>query len=69
MEEIVLTRYKPGPGCSILMTSLLTIRKISNVNISNVPIFFVAKILEAFAVQQFTSFFLQKISVYLIIKS
>ena len=33
------------------------------------PIFFVEKMLEAFAVQKLLSFFQQKISVYLIIKS
>ena len=43
--------------------------KISNVNISNMPIFFVEKMREAFAVQKLFSFFQQKNSVYLVIKS
>ena len=43
--------------------------KISNINISNMPIFFVEKMLEAFAVQKLLSFFQQKISEYLVIKS
>ena len=43
--------------------------KISNVNISNIPIFFVEKIREAFPLQKLLSFFRQKISVYFVIKS
>ena len=43
--------------------------KFSEVNFSNMPIFFVEKMLEAFAVQKLLSFFQQKISVYLVIKS
>ena len=43
--------------------------KISNVNISNMPIFFVEKNVEAFAVQKLLSFFQPKISVYLVMKS
>ena len=41
----------------------------SNVAISNMPIFFVAKMREAFALQKLLSFLQQKISVYLAIKS
>ena len=41
----------------------------SNANIWNVPIFFVEKMCEAFGVQKHLSFFQQKISVYLEIKS
>ena len=43
--------------------------KISNVNISKKPIFFVEKMCEAFALQKLLSFFQQKISVYSVIKS
>ena len=43
--------------------------KISNVNILNLPIFFVEKMWETFAVQKLLSFCQQKISVYLVIKS
>ena len=43
--------------------------KFSEVNFSNMPIFFVEKMLEAFAMQKLLSFFQQKISVYLVIKS
>ena len=43
--------------------------KISNVNISNKQIFFVEKMCEAFALQKLLSFFQQKISVHLVIKS
>ena len=42
--------------------------KISHVNISNMPIFFVEKMWEAFAMQKLLSFLQQKISVYLVIK-
>ena len=57
------------PGCSKLTTSLVNVVKISNVNISKKPIFFVEKMCEAFALQKPLSFFQQKISVYLAIKS
>ena len=43
--------------------------KISKVNISNKPIFFVEKMCDAFALQKLLSFFQQKISVHLVIKS
>ena len=43
--------------------------KISNINISNMPTFFVAKLWEAFALQKLLSFSQQKILVYLVIKS
>ena len=43
--------------------------KISKVNISNKPIFFVEKMCEAFALQKLLSFFQQKISVYFVVKS
>ena len=43
--------------------------KISNINVSNTPIFFVEKMCETFALQKCLSFFQQKISVYLVVKS
>ena len=43
--------------------------KFSEVNFSNMPLFFVEKMWEAFAVQKLLSFFQQKISVYLVSKS
>ena len=42
---------------------------VSNIYISCMPIFLLKKMLEAFAVQKLLSFFQQKISVYLVIKS
>ena len=43
--------------------------KFSEVNFSSMPISFVEKMGEAFAVQKLLSFFQHKISVYLVIKS
>ena len=61
--------YRSGPGCSKLTMSLVNVSlKISHVNISNTPIFFVEKMREAFAVQKLLLLFQQKISVYLVIK-
>ena len=62
----------PGSGCSKLATSLVNISlnfQKTLVNFSNMSIFFVEKMEEAFAVQKLLSFFQQKISVYLVIKS
>ena len=43
--------------------------KISIVNMTNTPVFFVEKMLEAFALQKLLLYFQQKISMYLVIKS
>ena len=58
-----------GPGCSKLTASLVNKMLISNINISNVPIFFVEKFekLLQFSAEASLIFFLQKISVYLVI--
>ena len=70
MLDTGLSCYKiPGPGCSKLTTLLVNeTLKFSNVNISNMPVFFVEKMREAFALQKLLTFFQQKISVYLVIK-
>ena len=41
----------------------------SNINISNTPIFSVEQMYAAFAVQKLLTFFFKKISVYLVMKS
>ena len=62
--------HSSGPGCSKLTTSLVNVSlKISNIKISNMPKFFLEKLREAFAMQKLLSFFQQKMSVYLVIKS
>ena len=47
----------------------LRVVKLSNLNFSNMPIYFVGKMWEAFALQKLLLFIQQKISVYLVIKS
>ena len=60
----------PGPGCSEVMTSLVNGPLKFQTLISQIcRNFFVEKICEAFAAQKLLSFFQQKISVYLVIKS
>ena len=54
-----LVFYSSGPGCSKLTTSLVNVIKISNLNISNKPIFFVEKMCEAsliFSTKNFSVF-------------
>ena len=59
-----------GPGCSKLTTSLVNSSLKFQTVISQIcQYFFVEKMGEAFAVQKLLSFFQQKISVYLVIKS
>ena len=69
--EFALIEENPGPHCSKLATLLVNVSlfKISNVNIWNLPILFVENMWEAFAVQKLLSFFQQKISVHLVTKS
>ena len=62
--------YHSGPGCLKLTTSLVNeMLKFQTVNVSKMPIFYVEKMREAFAVQKLLSFFQQKNSVCLVIKS
>ena len=61
---------RPGPGCSKLTTALVNVslNLISEVNFTNMPIFFVEKNVRSFAVK-LLSFFQHKISVYWAIKA
>ena len=58
-----------GPGCSKLMTSLVNVSLKFQTLISEICQYFLLKTCEAFALQKLLSFFQQKISVYLVIKS
>ena len=61
--------YQLGPG-SKLTTSLVNVSLKFQTLISQISrYFFVEKMCEAFALQKLLSFFQQKISVYLVIKS
>ena len=69
MANIVASEHTtPGPICSKLMTSLVNERLKFHVNISDMPIFFVEKTGEAFAMQKLFPFFQQKISMYWVVK-
>ena len=59
-EKKEFTTRGGGPGCSKLMTSLV---KISNINVSNMPIFFVEKNEKSFcSAKAFLIFFNKKYS-------
>ena len=63
-------KVRSGPSCSKLTTSLVNISLKFRTCISEIcKYFFVEKTREAFAVQKLFSFFRQKISLYLVIKS
>ena len=61
--------YKPGPGCSKLTTSLVKETLKFQALISQILQYFLLKKCALFAVQKLLSFFQQKISEYLVMKS
>ena len=69
LNQCCLAGEISGPGCLKLTTSLVNVSLKFQTNISSKPIFFVEKMCEAFALQKLRSFFQQKLSVYLVIKS
>ena len=66
----VFSPYQTGPGCSKPTMLLVTVSLKFQMLISQISrYFFVEKMCEAFALQKLHSFFQQKISLYLVIKS
>ena len=68
--KLLISRSKfSGPSCSKLTTSLVNVSLKFQTLISQIRRYFLLKKCEAFALQKLLSFFQQKISVHLVIKS
>ena len=66
----MMKRFSPGPGCSKLTMSLVNVSLKFQMLISEIIQYFLfKKMWKVFAVQKLLSFFQQKISVNLVIKS